>query len=158
MQPFGELIVKLPFGILLLLIAMRCMGRKEVQQTTPLEFASTVYLASIAWDMTISPEFKVWHMAGVITLTGFLFWLIDYATAKSKRLEKLVIGTPQVIIKNGEVFWEVLKKERISEKELNSRLRVLGVFDIETVELAYLEISGEISIKKRRSNNGEKGG
>jgi uncharacterized membrane protein YcaP (DUF421 family) len=158
MQPVGELIVKLPFGILFFIIAMRIMGRKEVQQATPLEFACAVYLASIAWDMTITAEFKVWHMVGVITSASIIFWGIDYITYKSKRLEKLVLGKPKLLIKNGEINREVLKKERISEDELKSRLRVLGVFDIETVELAYFELSGEISIKKRRSNNGEKGG
>ncbi|MBI0580899.1 DUF421 domain-containing protein [Neobacillus cucumis] len=48
-----------------------------------------------------------------------------------------------------EINWALCQKERISKDELKARLRVLGYFDITKIEVAYLEVSGHISVKPR---------
>lgn len=148
MPEFLELIIKLPFGLMFFFITVRLMGKKELAQANALDYAFAVLIASIVWDMSIE-GFEIWQIAVVCAIVGTLIFLLDWITAKNIKVEKAVIGEPILLIKDGNVIEEALEEERLSISELNARLRVLGVFDIKEVAVAYLEVSGQISILKK---------
>lgn len=149
MQPFWELIIKMPFAILIYFVGVRLFGLKEMAQATAVEFGFAVMIVSIVWDMSVSTDFQLWQIPIVLAVMWIIIYAIDWGTSRHKRLEKIVLGEPKLLVKNGVVNTDMLEKERISIKELESKLRLQGVFDIEEVELAYVEVSGQISVKKK---------
>ncbi|WP_062110011.1 DUF421 domain-containing protein [Bacillus niameyensis] len=146
---FLNLIIKFPLSIAFLFIAIRIMGMKEVAQATAIDFAFAVLAASIVWDMALEPKYSIWHMIVILVILVVIMYAVDWLAMKYNRAEKYMIGKPKLIIKDGQVDQKCLKEERMSIEELESRLRVVGVFEIETVEIAYLELTGEISVKER---------
>lgn len=149
MDHFFELIGKLPFAILIFFITVRLFGLKEMAQATAVEFGFAVMAISIVWDMSISKEYQLWQIPIVLLIMYCMVWLVDWLTSRSRLAEYLILGEPRVLIKDGKINEDVLKAERISMAELESKMRLRGVFDFEDVEIAYLEVSGEISVKIR---------
>ena len=84
------------------------------------------------------------------TLVG-LNWLVSLATYRSKKLEGLVEGRPQILIHNGKLFEDVVAKARLTHHELHASLRLAGCSGIDEVHTAILENSGEISIVPRKT-------
>lgn len=144
-----EILIELPIALIVMILLFRFMGNKELQQSTPLEFAYMVLMASIAWDMTLNQDYPIWATYLIMVLVVIMIYTIDWITYKSRFLENFFIGEPKLIIKDGEIIVETLRKERISESELRARLRLKGIFFIQEVELCYLEFNGQLSIKKK---------
>ena len=71
---------------------------------------------------------------------------IGYATFRSKRLEGLIEGRPQVIIHNGRVFEDVMRRAKLTHHELSAALRRAGCTCADEVQVAVLENNGSISV------------
>jgi uncharacterized membrane protein YcaP (DUF421 family) len=76
---------------------------------------------------------------------------ISYATFRSKTLEALVEGRPLVIIHNGRVFEDVMRRAKLTHHELTASLRSAGCSCAEEVQAAILENNGSISVLRRAS-------
>lgn len=76
-------------------------------------------------------------------------FIIEKLTQKFRRLRKLFDGDPAIIIRNGQIDFNVIKREKLDINELLSMLRQNKVFSIREVEYAILESSGLISIVKK---------
>ena len=85
--------------------------------------------------------------AGTLVLVNYL---VGLATYKSKRLEALIEGRPEVLIHNGKLFTEVMEREKLTHHELNAALRAAGCACIEEVHFAILENNGVISVQPRK--------
>jgi uncharacterized membrane protein YcaP (DUF421 family) len=84
------------------------------------------------------------------TLVG-LNWLVSIGTFRSKKLESLIEGRPQILIHNGKLFEDVVATAHLTHHELNSALRLASCSCIEEVHSTILENSGEISIVAKKN-------
>jgi len=99
----------------------------------------------------INSDTPILSMVTVVVIIIVVFKLLDYASAKNKRMEKII--NPEVIelVKDGEMDEEGMIKARIGIKEYQSFMRLAGIRDINEIEISNLEINGQISfIKKER--------
>ena len=77
---------------------------------------------------------------------------MDILGLKSKRFRDLVDGTSTILIKDGKVMEDNLKKEKYSISDLDSLLRQKNVFNIADVEFAMLEPKGDLSVLLKKEN------
>jgi uncharacterized membrane protein YcaP (DUF421 family) len=82
------------------------------------------------------------------TLFG-LNQVIGNISWRSKRAERLLEGTPRVLVRHGQVLRDVLAEEQITHAELLEALRREGCSSLSKVRYAVLEPSGDISIGLR---------
>jgi uncharacterized membrane protein YcaP (DUF421 family) len=85
-------------------------------------------------------------LAAAILVLGYLF---QYATFRSRKLERLVQGAPTLLIHHGKLLPDHLRHELLSIRELRAMLRKQGIHDLHDVEEAVLESDGFISITKK---------
>ncbi|MDN4492957.1 DUF421 domain-containing protein [Ureibacillus aquaedulcis] len=150
MEKMSEVLVEFPLVLFLMFIIFRIMGNKELNQSTPIDFAFMVLMTSVGWDVTISQDYPLWFTIILFVVLVVMIYLFDWITVRSKKAEKLIIGEPLLLIEHGEIIEKSLKKERISEDELMALLRLKGFFEIEDIEQCYLEFNGDISVKLKK--------
>lgn len=80
------------------------------------------------------------------TLIG-VNYIVGLITFKSKKLETIIEGRPQVIIHNGKLFEDVMNEAKLTRHELDSTLRQSGYFEIKDVRLAILENNGTVTVQ-----------
>ncbi|MGE3859819.1 MAG: YetF domain-containing protein [Nitrososphaeraceae archaeon] len=68
---------------------------------------------------------------------------------KSTRFSKVIEPDPILLVKDGKMIDEAMKKAKISRKELESYLRLTGTDDLSEIKLSYLEINGQVSFVKK---------
>lgn len=90
-------------------------------------------------------------LAGVISAVSLigLNFLAGYLTYRSKRLERLVEGQPEVLIHNGKLFEKVMARAQLTHHELNAALRQAGCLSVGEVHCAILENNGSITVTQR---------
>ena len=136
-----------PFVVLVfLLLIFRLLGKRTATQMNVYDLAMIVALANAVQNaMTEGKgELSVGLAAsGTLILTAAsLTWFV----ARSPRTERLLIGSPTVVLSKGRILRARLRKELLTEQELMAALRSHGLSDPSDVEMAILEIDGTLSI------------
>ena len=131
---------------LVMVLVIRLMGKRQIGQMEPSEFVVAIMVANLA---TIPMEDDgIALFAGLVpicTILG-LELLLSYLNLKSSRLRKLLCGKPVILIENGKILQQNLRKTRISLDELTGHLREKDVLDIRSVQYAILETNGNLSV------------
>lgn len=85
---------------------------------------------------------------GVILVGTLIFWdfIIDWLGYRSVFFSRITTPEPALLIKDGVLQKQTMKRELISEDELMSILREKGVDSVALVKVCYLEGSGNISV------------
>lgn len=140
-------IVARSLGAIVMLFALtRILGKKQISQLSFFEYVTGITLGELAGFMSTDMEGNFWH--GVVSL--FVWFAIPFGlellTLKSKRLREWFEGKGTVLIKEGKVLEDNLKKERFTGDELMEQLRTKNVFRMADVEFAVLEASGDLSV------------
>ncbi|WP_217586234.1 DUF421 domain-containing protein [Lentibacillus saliphilus] len=142
-------IVRVIIAFFSLLIFTRLLGKQEVGQLTFFDYINGITIGSIAGTLATDLSSKAW--AHWIGLTGFaiLTGLLQFITIKNRYLGKVLDGEPTVVIENGKILEDNLRKMRIKLGEFMMLLRDKDIFDITEVEYAIFEVNGRLSVLKK---------
>jgi len=153
--PLWELVVRGAVVYVFLLVLLRITGKRQVGQLAPFDLVLLLVLSNAVQNsMNGGDNSLVGGLVSAATLVG-LNYGVGVATYKSKKIESLVEGRPQILIHNGKLFEDVVAKARITHHELAAALRLAGVSCVEEVHTAILENSGEISVVAKKTRAAE---
>lgn len=147
--PISQLTIELIVGFFALFILTKFVRRAEINAITPFDFLSAIVLSELLGNAIYDEKITMWYILYAISLWGFLKHSIEVITQKIRRTRKILEGDPAIIIRNGQIDYKVIKKEKLDINELLSVLRQKNAFSIREIEFAILEQSGAISILKK---------
>jgi uncharacterized membrane protein YcaP (DUF421 family) len=132
--------------VVVLLLGFRFFGKREMAQMTVYDLAMLMALANAVQNAMTGGRGEL--VNGLVTSSAVLLtaWAITKVIARRPALERAVIGSPTVLIHDGTVLKERLRRERVGEEELDSAVRAHGLEDPSQVRLAVLEVDGSISV------------
>ena len=134
---------------LLLLGAMRLMGKRQIGELEVTDLVITLLLSDIATHPITDPEIPISHaVIPIITLLAMEVTL-SLIFSRCPRLKNLGSARPNVLIRRGVIDQKELSDLRISTEELISELRQKDITDLRDVEYAILEQNGKISVIPR---------
>ncbi|PYS26439.1 MAG: DUF421 domain-containing protein [Acidobacteria bacterium] len=149
--PVWELILRGGVVYVFLLILLRITGKRQVGQMAPFDLVLLLVLSNAVQNsMNGGDNSLVGGLISATTLVGLNF-LIGLVTYKSKKLEAIIEGRPQVLVHNGKLFEDVMASAKLTHHELDSALRQAGCNCIEEVHSAILENNGSISVVARHT-------
>lgn len=140
------LIIKTFMLYFIIVIAYRIMGKKEVGELSIIDLIVTVLIAEMAAICIEETKKSIFaSIVPIVTLTIIQITL-SYVCLKSNTIRNFIDGKPTIIIKNGKVVFSKMTKIRYTLDDLLSQLREKGIKNIEEVDYAILENSGELSV------------
>ena len=128
-----------------LILVIRLMGKRQVGQMEPSEFVVTMLLANLASIPMEDLERPVWHGLAAMGLVLLAERMVSRVCLKNIRLRRILCGKPVILIDNGRLRYENLRRTRVNLDELTGHLRELGILEIEHVQFAILETNGAIT-------------
>lgn len=130
----------------LIVLALRVMGKRQVGQLEPSELVVTMMISDLATIPMGRVSIPLLH--GVIPIVTLIVAeaTVSYLNLKSRRLRKLVSGTPAVLIRDGKVNEKELERLRMNIDDLMEELRSGGNADITSIAYAIFETNGTISV------------
>lgn len=145
----GTIFIRALILYLVVLLALRLMGKREIGQLQPYELVITMMIADLASVPMQEIGIPLFH--GIIPILALLASqiILSYVNIKSGWIRKIMCGEPTVLIQKGKIMEDRLKKQRYTIDGLLEELRSNGIFSLEEVEYAILETSGQISIIKK---------
>jgi uncharacterized membrane protein YcaP (DUF421 family) len=147
--PWWEFIVRGLIVYVFLIGLLRLTGRRQIGQLAPFDLVLLLVLSNAVQNAMNGGDNSV--IGGLISATTLVAvnWLVSYATFRNKRLARAIEGRPQVIIHNGNVYRDVMRREQLTQSELDAALRAAGCACVDEVHFAVLENNGQISVRVR---------
>lgn len=149
MPEYLLILIRSIIAFFVLFILTRIMGKKQLSQLTFFDYIVGITIGSIAATMSVDQNIKISNGLVSLVVWGALPLLLAYIGLKSGRLLRLTDGRPAIVIKQGQVLEEEMKKNQLAVDELMMMLREKGAFKVEDVELAIFETNGELSVMKK---------
>ena len=146
-----ELIIRSIIVYTFLVVMLRLSGKRQIGQLAPFDLVLLLVLSNAVQNAMNGGDNSV--IGGIISATTLiaLNFLVSYSTYRSKKLEMLIEGQPEVLIHNGKLFEKVMARAQLTHHELNAALRQAGCMTIAEVHCAILENNGVISVTNRSS-------
>lgn len=142
-------IVRSIIAFLTLLLFTRILGKQQVGQLSAFEYVAGITIGSIAGSLSIDLTTKpLPQFVGLATWVILVFGL-QVVAIKHRWFSKVINDQPTIVIQNGKILEQNLKKIRYRYDDLMSHLRSKNIFDITQVEYALLEENGQLTVLKK---------
>jgi uncharacterized membrane protein YcaP (DUF421 family) len=143
--PLAEKILRPIIVYAFLVISLRLSGKRELVQLNPFDLVVLLTLSNTVQNAIIGDDNSV--SGGIIAATSLL--VVNYLVVRflygHKRIDQLVEGSADVLIENGSVRLERLKKELISPTQLEAAARKQGFESLDDVQKCILEPGGNLT-------------
>lgn len=130
----------------IVLLILRVMGKREIGQLSPVDLVVAIMIAELAAIPMEDPKIPLHHglvPMGVLMLAEIGF---SYLAMKWPMAREWLNGSPTVIVRNGRIMQEEMRRTRYTINDLLSQLREKNMPNINDVEFAILETSGKLSV------------
>lgn len=136
-----------------LITLLRISGKRTLSKMNAFDLIVTVAIGSILATVILSKDVSlIQGITALIVLIGMQF-LITYFSVRSTKLSNIVKSEPTLLVYQGKLLPEAMKRERVIEVEILSALRSAGFDAIEQAEAVVLETDGSLSVTGQRNEN-----
>ena len=133
-------------SLITLFLVTKMLGKKQVSQLSLFDYVIGISIGNFAAEMTINLESNEINGIWAVVLFGLFAYAISYLTMKSIILRRFFMGTPTILIQDGKILEDNLRKMKFDINDMLEEVRSAGYFDLFQVEYAILEPNGEVSI------------
>jgi uncharacterized membrane protein YcaP (DUF421 family) len=165
-NPFLNIIVSTAAVYLFIVVAIRITGRRELAQLSVVDLVFILLISNAVQNAMVGPDTSLWGgllAAGVLFVVNFGLKQLIY---RFRGVSRLLQGEEIMLIYNGVVNKKNVLRARLSMEEIEEAVREHGVSGIKDVNLAVLEVDGNISVlsddftkrtvKKRKARKSER--
>ena len=146
---YYDIILKTILFYLVLIIIIRLLGKREVGEISVFDLVVILLVADIA-TLAITEE---WHLVipAIISLFSLLILqkIFAFVSLYFPKVRKVIDYTPSIIMYDGKLNLEEMRRQKYTVDDLISQVRENGVMDLSEIKMAILESSGQLSIFKK---------
>ncbi len=137
----------------LVVLTMRLMGKRQIGELQPYEFVITIMISDLASLPMQDQRYPL--LQGIVPIVTLLFLktLITQLELKVQSARNILDGAPCILIYNGKINYDALKKQQLNLDELFEELRLAKCYNLDEIQYAILENSGQMSILPKNYNS-----
>lgn len=137
-------------SLIVLFLITKLMGKKQVSELSLFDYVIGISIGNYTAEMVMNFDYQ--YINGIIAILtfGIISYLASVLTMKNMSLRRFLIGVPTIIIDEGKISLEALKKAKLDINDFLEQCRGEGYFDVSEISSAILEVNGKISILPKR--------
>ena len=148
--PWWEFVLRGVVVYVFLLVFLRLTGKRQTGQYAPFDLVLLLILSNAVQNsMNAGDNSLVGGLVSAATLIG-CHVVLAQLTFRYAWMARLIDGTPQVLVQQGQVNTDLMRKELLSTDDLEAALRASGCLHLHEVERATIETNGQITVVLRR--------
>ncbi len=133
-------------SLITLFLVTKMLGKKQVSQLSLFDYVIGISIGNFAAEMTINLESNELNGILAVIIFGVVAYIVSWATMKSIVLRRFFMGTPTILIQNGKILEDNLRKVKFDINDMLEEVRGAGYFDLSQVEYAIMEVNGNLSV------------
>ena len=128
-----------------LFVITKIMGHKQVAQLDFFDYVCGITIGSIGAEMATELE-EPYKPLIALAVYGFVSIILSLIAHKMPRTRKYINGTPTILMNNGKIYRDNLKKAKLDLSEFMLLCREAGYFDLDEIQTAIFEHNGRLSV------------
>ncbi|QSF44995.1 DUF421 domain-containing protein [Paenibacillus tianjinensis] len=148
---YTEILIRAILSVLLLLFIPKILGKQTISNMTFHDFVTSITLGSLAANLAFNVSLKASYLVLALVVFTATAFLLSVLALKNRKMRSWISGSPTVLIEDGKIMENNMKKIRYTLDSLDQSLREKGIFNIEEVDYAVLEDNGEVSVLKKEA-------
>lgn len=149
MNSYLSMFTDLTFGFVALFTLTKVLGKTQISQITAFDFISALALGELVGNALFDKKTGIPEIAFVVFTWGALMYITEYITQRFKGSRNFFEGSPSIVIYNGKLIRDIMKKNKLDVNQLQHMLRAKDVFSLAEVQYAILETNGTISVLRK---------
>lgn len=135
-------------------LVLRLMGKRELSQIQPFEFVIIVLIADLASGPMSDRNMTTFY--GIVPILALLvmYMIFSFLLKTNKKVQNIMSGSPVILIEDGKLNEEEMKKQEYMIEDIMSQIRSRGVFKVQDVAYAVLETNGDLSVIPKSESSG----
>lgn len=137
---------------LLVVVGLRIMGKRQIGEMQPSELVVAIMIS----DLSAVPmqEIGIPLLSGVIPIFTLIIMEIALSaiSLKNRKIRHFITGKPSVVIHNGRIMKDEMRRLRFNRDDLFEQLRLQGYIGVGEIHFAILETNGQLSIIPFKNN------
>ena len=142
---WAKILLSSAVSYLALFLSAKIIGRKQISQLNSLDYISGITIGSIAAELATDLE-NMRKPLLALAVYALLTWGMSLISMRFPRSRKYLDGTPTIIMKNGKLCRDNMKKAKLELSEFMVMCRQQGYFDLAAIQTAVFEYNGKLSI------------
>ncbi len=138
-------------SIVVLFFLTRLSGKRQIAQMSTFDYVNSITIGSIAAELATNLE-QWYRPMTALVLYGLATWLVHTAACKSLAARTFLSGRASTLMENGTIYKQALAKAGIDLNEFLGQARIAGYFDLNELQSAVMETSGQISFLPKSLN------
>ncbi len=128
------------------MVMIRVLGKRALGELGPFDFVVMTGVGHTVVSIALDQSLPVYEGMAILLTFAVLEYLVSFFALKNARLSNLISGTPKVLIDDGCIIKENLRREMFNVDDLMQELRKQGIRDLNQVEKGILEACGGFSV------------
>ena len=149
METLGITLFRVVAGMGSLLVIMLLTGRRQVSEFSSFDFLTSMTIGAVAGALIVDQRLELVSSLLALLALGGMQLFFGWLSIKARPVNHKLNFKPLVLVEDGQIIKEHLRKVRMPVETLLQLLREKDVFDITVVELAVLEPYGRLSVLKK---------
>ena len=134
------------FSAVALFLIAKVIGHKQVAQLEFFDYITGITIGSIAAELATTLDKPWWKPTISMLVFGSITVALSIITRRFARSRKFINGTPTIIINDGKLYRENMKKAKLELIEFLLLCRQEGYFNLGDIQTAVFEYNGKLSI------------
>ena len=126
-------------------LAAKFIGHKQIAQLDFFDYITGITIGSIAAEMATELE-QPWKPLTAIAIYAGVTFLLSVVTNKFPRTRRYLYGSSTILMDQGKLYRENLKKAKLDLEEFLVMCRQQGYFDLTSIQTAIFEFNGRLTI------------
>lgn len=132
-------------SVIALFITAKIMGHRQIAQLDFFDYITGITIGSVAAELATELE-EPWKPLIAMIIYGAFTVVLNIITGKFPITRKFLNGSPTVIMNNGKLYRENMKKSKLDLSEFLMMCREQGYFDLNDIQTAIFEYNGKLTV------------
>ena len=146
LYPYLIIVLKSISVYVFIIVAIRLFGKKELSQLSIIDLVFILLISNSVQNAMVGSDSSL--QGGISAALGLFLcnYILRFFLLRSKKFSKVMQGEEIVIVLNGKLLQDGLKRAGMTEEELEMIIREHNVKNIENADLIVLEVDGNVSV------------
>ena len=140
-----DLVWRTVYVFVLILIVTRAVGRRELSSLEPFDLILLVVIGDLVQQGVTQSDNSLTGTTTVIATMAVLVVFTAWLGFRFARLRPILEGHPTLLVADGDVLRENLRRQRMTVEEVRAEARQQSIGSLDEVRFAVLETNGQIS-------------
>ena len=141
-----QVVLASSFSAVVLFLIAKVIGHKQVAQLEFFDYITGITIGSIAAELATTLDKPWWKPTISMLVFGSITVALSIVTRRFARTRKFINGTPTIIMNDGKLYRENMKKAKLELSEFLLLCRQEGYFNLGDIQTAVIEYNGKLSI------------